>query len=152
MTSIDIPKHRLNGGVIEYLYSYVKGKMLGLWWLLHDGKTEHLNFEKHSRISHYTSFYLRGSQYQMGSFNILGKRTIKYYLFDPLHVNVIAARIGQPPISAFISRLEAICLLVVPRPCCVESLRTVPCTFGEFVEYVVHLSSLGANGSLLLKR
>ena len=28
---------------------------------------------------------------------------------------VIAARIGQPPISAFISRLEVICLLVVSQ-------------------------------------
>ena len=62
---------------------------------------------------------------------------------------LIAARIGQPPISAFISRLEVICLLVVPRSHCGESLRIVPGTFVAFVEYVV---SLDANGSFLLKR
>ena len=36
------------------------------------------------------------------------------------HSLFIAARIGQPPISAFISRLEVISLLVVPRLRCVE--------------------------------
>ena len=33
---------------------------------------------------------------------------------------IFAARIGQPPISALISRLKVICLLVVPRFHCVE--------------------------------
>ena len=62
---------------------------------------------------------------------------------------IFVACIGQPPISAFISQLEVICLLVVPRPRCVESLRIG--TFIAFVEYVVHLSSLDANGIFLLK-
>ena len=64
-------------------------------------------------------------------------------------LSIIAARIGHPSISAFISRLEVICLFLVPRSRCVESLRIVPGTFVTFVEYVV---SLDANGSLLLKR
>jgi len=46
---------------------------------------------------------------------------------DPQPLNpskiFIAARIGQPPISVLVFRLEVICLLAVPRPHCVESLR-----------------------------
>ena len=55
---------------------------------------------------------------------------------------VIAARIGQPPIPVLIFRLR-LCLLVVPRPHCVESLRI-------FDPYFVHVLSLGAKESFLL--
>ena len=70
---------------------------------------------------------------------------------------VFAARKGQRPISAFMSRLdhEIICLLAVSRSHCVETANLwsfVPWTLVAFFEYLVHLSSLDAKGSSLLKQ